>query len=1184
MLELCRDGHIPWIFPHGECQNKSDEACPLGNYDQYCSVVRNPLIIALRKIVSHITQKSTQGVVGVVLCYGSYAYENEKLPYEYFLPDLKYLCGELSVAGGHVIVLSDSLYLVEYLKPYSVFVFPLDIFCKMICSKLSLGQNELPPVNMPSYVGLQPIDCDEEDFELVHEYIAEHELHKYRVQKIIEYRLRGEKSISESIVQSSIKYELRKNFYKGQKVTWTSLNAGHAITRREETIIMQNIRQMLQDRVSEKIEPAKYVIYHSGGAGATTLARKILWNFRTEFPCVILKSNYKHSEGKIKCTSQDLKALYEELRKPVLMLIDEEPSFKTIPRLTSCVQADGTPIVFLQVQRFDPSEQEPAEKEMKGSSDHYVLPSALHQDDANNLKHMFFVAFGKDKVYDGDHSIAEMESSVFKPTEGDQVTDLAQNGTLNIVVDHIKSGLNSYYLVEVTWQNGEEERCYIGSFANPNDYRLIYLKKEMKTEIGRLYQTFQFYGIMYLDEEYREPMHEHIKKSLDTMFQINKTNSVFKSKLQVLAYLSVLFTFKVCESIHIKAFEHLCYAVTKSSTVKAFELKEFIPKGALEFTIITRDGQFRIIHPIVAHEIIKFCSSKFLFSVHFPPSFVCEFLDYMLPEVEYQNEEAALAVRRLLLYREYSDEGGFLMKKPFSELILTLDKQNQEHAVKVLDYASELINNCHIHGHYARYMSKKIKNYDRALDILKEADRLAPRSFEESLVLNIKGDIYRERLEGYLKAVEKLDWESDDNKAFDYHFSSCQAYRDSYETKYDEIPLFNEITVRLILLEAIKKSKTRQQEFLKFLHGIADTEVSSSIDTCLQLVKELNELSGSTEGEMDLDSSNNKAHLKTLEIRLLSIIGSSKKERKDILHDLMTNYAGAARVNLPYIRRSYIHLCQLDSKPSPNDLDKCLNALESNFEMVGYNDRDMKNWLLITKSIPTIGGNVKKVEEKLVLWKDQGAHLVMNKRKIQSINNPIWVNFYLTICYFIQLVETDSELEDVSSINVKLNNACRAMNDKSKENKSWFKIKEWLHNGGTGFKRLKPGQPIPNEMMRLCGSVGIPSVQEAQQSRGEKGFPYISWKGLCIYFDAKRYFSRHFKQGQKVTFGVGFTFRGPQAIVLTTSESTSSKPTSPRKITSQNNEQKIFQTLSTGPQARTYSQVAKGSSKTTELK
>jgi len=116
----------------------------------------------------------------------------------------------------------------------------------------------------------------------------------------------------------------------------------------------------------------------------------------------------------------------------------------------------------------------------------------------------------------------------------------------------------------------------------------------------------------------------------------------------------------------------------------------------------------------------------------------------------------------------------------------------------------------------------------------------------------------------------------------------------------------------------------------------------------------------------------------------------------------MTTYAGSSRVNLPYVRRSYIHLFQLDSKPSPTNLNACLNAIESNFEMPKYNDRDMMIWLLITKkniSIYTIGGNIRKVEDKLVLWKDiRRPFSYIDKRKIQSTINPIWANFYLTIC------------------------------------------------------------------------------------------------------------------------------------------------------------------------------------------
>ena len=185
---------------------------------------------------------------------------------------------------------------------------------------------------------------------------------------------------------------------------------------------------------------------------------------------------------------------------------------------------------------------------------------------------------------------------------------------------------------------------------------------------------------------------------------LTKNDDAFRQKLLILAYVSLLFAFKVCESIHIKAFEHLCYAVMKTSTAKEFKLEAYIPEDALRFMIITREGQFHIIHPIVAYEIIKFYSRDSSFSYDFPPHFVCYFLKYMLPEREYQNEEAALAVNRLLRYREYVDDGkGNLTKRLFSELILTLNNQDPQHAVEVLDYATELINNCHAYGHYAHY-------------------------------------------------------------------------------------------------------------------------------------------------------------------------------------------------------------------------------------------------------------------------------------------------------------------------------------------------------------------------------------------------------------------------------------------------------------------------------------------------
>ena len=111
-------------------------------------------------------------------------------------------------------------------------------------------------------------------------------------------------------------------------------------------------------------------------------------------------------------------------------------------------------------------------------------------------------------------------------------------------------------------------------------------------------------------------------------------------------------------------------------------------------------------------------------------------------------------------------------------------------------------------------------------------------------------------------------------------------------------------------------------------------------------------------------------------------------------------------------------------------------------------------------------------------------------------------------------------------------------------------------------------------MMSITGSVGIPSWQEAQRSRGDKGFPYILWKDLWIPFDPKR--NSNLKRGKLVTFGVGFTLRGPQAIVFTVLETASSKPNSPRKP--EGDEQHSFEIMGNTTQLRaiSYSQVTKG--------
>ena len=150
------------------------------------------------------------------------------------------------------------------------------------------------------------------------------------------------------------------------------------------------------------------------------------------------------------------------------------------------------------------------------------------------------------------------------------------------------------------------------------------------------------------------------------------------------------------------------------------------------------------------------------------------------------------------------------------------------------------------------------------------------------------------------------------------------------------------------------------------------------------------------------------------------------------------------------------------------------------------------------------------------------------KNNIHDTNDPMYACFYLTICYFIQLVEAE-ETEDVSEIVHKVKQFRGEVNKRSINAKSRARVKEWLHRDGFGFERLRSGKQEREEMLQLRGSVIYSSWQEACQY-GE--IPCISWKGLSIFFDPSTT-NHKFTEADKVDFTVGFNFRGPRVVHIT---------------------------------------------------
>ena len=338
--------YIPWLFPHGESHNQTDKACPLSSYTQYKLTVRQPLNEAVKKLVKPLSVKKSGGIISVVLCYGEYACKCKSTPYENFLHDLNHLCCSLE-GYGNVIILTDNFFLKQYLDALTVCMIPLNKFCKEVHCFFPEKK-----VMMPGQDGAERMEnFTEKDFELVHASIYEYEMHKYQNQKNIKLPSTERNEID---IRAEIYGEVKENFYKGQTVTWIFLKRCHAITRTVETKITRSIRGMLD---KHKAEPTKYVLYHLPGAGATTLARKIIWELRNDFPCVILKSDYILSDEKVMQTIKSLKDLYATLQLPILMLIDEELLVNTVAILSNHAQSKGIPMVFFHVQRINKSKK-----------------------------------------------------------------------------------------------------------------------------------------------------------------------------------------------------------------------------------------------------------------------------------------------------------------------------------------------------------------------------------------------------------------------------------------------------------------------------------------------------------------------------------------------------------------------------------------------------------------------------------------------------------------------------------------------------------------------------------------------------------------------------------------------------------------------------------------------------------
>jgi len=142
--------------------------------------------------------------------------------------------------------------------------------------------------------------------------------------------------------------DLSQEFLRGAVVSWVELSLGKDAEREKTQKIEQRIRQDLSKRETVRIQ-----LYHRPGAGGTTVARRILWNLHTLYPCVVLhRSDPEH----ISDTAERLAYIYGITGQPVLLLIDSaQIAERLVDDLFNIVRSKGTPVVMLLAsRRFDP--------------------------------------------------------------------------------------------------------------------------------------------------------------------------------------------------------------------------------------------------------------------------------------------------------------------------------------------------------------------------------------------------------------------------------------------------------------------------------------------------------------------------------------------------------------------------------------------------------------------------------------------------------------------------------------------------------------------------------------------------------------------------------------------------------------------------------------------------------------
>ena len=1076
-VEKLTSGHKCLSFlPHGDAQNESDKFCPLNDESSYTSMVQYHLNRIMRFILERLV-KSEKPPVVTFLCYDEYALEGKHSPH-FFHESLKFLhMSVVEIVGKeNVICFTDRTI---PLGNISCCCMSLTLLCDYFyqsCNDLNCKR----PILLPSLGGkllqMDNVALVLENFEIVHYNIAKYELDDKCASEM--KKIGRKTNTSKEEIERKVVEEVTIEFLRGNYISWIGLLHQVDITRDLVNEIKSKISSLQEGEMQTFKATRIFELDHETGAGASTLARRVLWDLRKEFICLILRENFSYTIDAV----NQLEKLYEKCKRTILLLVDEDLQQYNTELLTNLVQSKSIPLILFRITRT-------LQKFPKKNPSHNrfsFLGCRLSDIEEALLKAKYNRYLSEKVVVERKRSF--YEAKVFNVV-GERVIAHDEHW-LYCDSHHSKEGIieeaseQNMHMVTVEWSDGIKEQCPLDT---------IQLKKSKDNM-----QSFMFYGIFYLLEEYRERIYSHVEKKL---------GNLLNSELQFLAYISLLFAYNTCYSL-----PQACFGEGD----KNFNIVGDIPIDACEFISINKKGSFRIVHTIVASQIIYF----YIHKGNVRSQLVMEFLDRFIPFDTSANLNLRQAVSILLWARcsTHNDESYFhdnesschyekKKRQMFSPLICEL---HREEAIQILLKGTDIFDNSHSFGHLARYYAIEFKDFDEAKQCMQKA--IFALDYEQSpgTIYNMYGDVYRYELNDTLSRVtgegDVTVWKYTD----DLHTQACEKYRQSSKSNRNTYAYFGELKVRLDYLKWIRKLKFHNDQ-TKFMENLltpyTNRNVIDSENRCVALLDWLEQID---------DGSDNIHLIKRHQQTLYDLMGEEKQQEYiSIVEELLKQ--PCTEFNRPAVRRKYInlHLIRKDVKDIPESKRvKMLRYLECNIKEEGYKSDTLKCWLKFASSLPATYDNVDLALKMLKEW----------EKRVQVFSDIAFIKFYSYIFHFLAALNCSQTSEEFIKLKKTFEEeeaVCRRENH-SEKTAQW--ITKWIANDENGINCLYSGKWQTRSNMRMfIGTIGNIERDNRRQC-------YISYKDFSIYFELKDLKSPNVNNGSKVQFGIGFSCSGVRAI------------------------------------------------------